>query len=278
MRNAEKVNGMVDNIATSEKNARINKLKREKEKRKRKAKAKDTMLETVHHIGLVASPELDNSVWKCIRDGRELLMCVDVKNRGEHLFALVNWRLLEIQVMLLMLERDWMKLEAVTPENAKSYVAVNRVASVIRRWLAHLKGDMVTLTAPIASAPEECRSAVQREFHLITHATGHCQFNAKAGGELYRDLTVLIVGIVQLSCFNTIEMAVRYNPKSTVDETPFSLDNVIGFIKYVDVEDFPHHLAKWNEDNASYLASQHENFNVKEAFDFLQSQWDRQLY
>lgn len=252
--------------------------KKIQDQKKRKAKAQALWLETKHVIGLVQDPDIQDATWGLIRDARTRLMFVGDTNPGDFYYAMTNWRLIEIQLIVWMIHKDWLKLVPVNLCNEALYVLACDTASSMRTHLAELFGDHIFATAPKATDPEGCCDQLPVELLMLTKlALSESNTATITVGLLetwYAHLSLVVMCITELSTAHRVEIVVPFHDRPGGNPRPMKTVPLLDFLSFHETENFPALLDEWTTRTADFHASQGRDFNYKQVCAYMEAKWD----
>ena len=255
--------------------------KKNKEHRKRKETAQALWLKTRHVIGLVIAPDLKDPTWDLLRDARTRLMFVDNMREGDLYYAMTNWRFMEIQLIVVMIAKEWLKLTPVSSWNASLYKLACDTAYSMRVHLGQLFGNHVVETAPKANDPESCYDQLPIELLMLTRVALSDSSVATVTVSLmeswYAHLSVIVMSIVEITTAHSVEIVVPFHKKPGGNIRTMETVPLLPFLSFHKTEDFPTLLEEWSRASAKHHAVEGRNFNYKEVCAYMEKKWDEAM-
>lgn len=269
-------------MEASNKNTKNKGDQQRKKRKQRREKAKLAMLNITQFVGLVPVSEPDSPNWQLLSDSRERLMRTDEKETVHYVFAQMNWRFSEVHLILHMLAKKWLKLDELNSDTLESYAELNETLYTVRVLLGNVFDDPVAKNTPMVTDPKMYADQLPRELIMISKVGGSERvINLDLARQWYVCMTAAVVGMLRLSSYHSLDVAVPLPPDhfdSPRDQRTFTKNNLLDFVTFREIEDFPLCLQKWTNDNMTYLAAEQSKFNYQEAYDFMQERWDSHLY
>lgn len=249
--------------------------KRNQEHKKKANAVRKRMFDHVRRIPLYIEPDNpDLETWRQVASVRERVLQVST-SPAHFVYAITNWRLIELQIILLMHSKEWMAVQTVSCSNLPLLVEFHETAYSLRIELAELYKDGTAARVPKAQTPDEYVTNIPTELALICNMTASedpIKLTLSFLHKWFDCMSIMISCILQFSAFNRIVISVPHAPVDS-DREHFADVNMLLFVTFAETDDFPKLLEDWNCRNSEHFGREATDGNVEEVRKFMEDRW-----